>query len=113
MSIDIERPTVTFATLARAMGPIAPAALARLLRGHKYRSSGPRRSYQVARRQAIDLFTDGIALDPNVPLRAYERDAICAMNRWRMQPPEWTRAVRPRPQKLAWELGGVAISMFP
>ena len=45
-------PRITVSTLARAMGPITLSSLATLLRGHKYNSAGPRRSYQAARRQA-------------------------------------------------------------
>jgi hypothetical protein len=113
MSALVDVPTVTLSTLARAMGPIAPASLARLLRGHKYRSSGPRRSYQCARRQAIARFTDGESFDPTAPLRSHEREAVLAMQRMRLRAPEWTRAIEPRSKLPAWELGGVRVSMQP
>jgi hypothetical protein len=108
-----EVPRITLSTLARAMGPISPAALARLLRGHKLRSEGPRRSYQLACRQAVELFTDGTPLNSDAPLRTHERDAVRAMQRMRLRIPAWLRAVRPTTRLPPLEIGGVSISIRP
>lgn len=110
---QITHPTVTFSTLAKAMGPIRPTALARLLHGHKYPTQGPRRAYQVARKQAVDLLVDKSPLDPEAPLRAYERDAVRALSRVRLYVPEWLRATRPSTRPEIWPLHGVRISMHP
>lgn len=105
-------PAISLSTLAKAMGPLAPAALTRLLAGHALRSDGPRRGYQCARAQAIALLADGTPLDPDAPLRAYERAAVTAMNRIGLVLPRKTRAERPGRAE-HWELGGVRISMQP
>jgi hypothetical protein len=106
-------PTVTFSTLAKAMGTTSLAALVRLLKGHKYDLAGPRRSYQSARRQAVRLLADKVPLDAGATLRPHERDAIEAMLRVPLRTPEWVRAVRPSSYPLRWDLAGVSISMQP
>jgi hypothetical protein len=106
-------PTISLSTLAKAMGPLSPAALVRLLSGHKHGFSGPRRSYQRAREQAISLLTDGTPLDVEAPLRGYERDAVKAIARAGLRLPEHTRALRMRRKLPYWEIGGVRISMDP
>jgi len=105
-------PTISLSTLAKAMGPLSPPALARLLSGHKYGFSGPRRSYQQAREQAISLLTDGTPPDVEAPLRGYERDAVKAIARG-LRLPEHARAIRMRRKLPYWEIGGVRISMEP
>ncbi len=106
-------PTISFSTLAKAMGPIRPTALAKLLHGHKYPTSGPRRAYQTARKQAVNLLVDNAPLDPEAPLRPYERDAVRALSRLPIQLPDWLRAARPSTRPEIWTLNGVRISMHP
>jgi hypothetical protein len=107
------KPTVTFSTLAKAMGPTSLRALVRLLEGHKYDRAGPRRSYQNARRQAIELFADDVALRPGDELRRHEREAITAMARVPLPTPSRVRPIRPSVASSRWELAGVSISMLP
>jgi hypothetical protein len=108
-----QTPTITLSTLARAMGPLSPAMLTRLLAGHKHHAMGPRRSYQCAREQAIALLTDGTTLNPDAPLRSHERDAVKAMVRSRLPLPARSRALRANARGPHWILGGVRISMQP
>lgn len=108
-----EQPLITLSTLARAMGPLGALALARMLAGHKHRKPGPRRSYQRAREQAISLLSDGTALTPDAELRAYEREAVTAMQRARLVLPSRARALRAYRRLPPWEIGGVLVSMHP
>lgn len=108
-----EEPTITLSTLARAMGPLSPATLTRLLAGHKHHAIGPRRSYQKAREQAISLLTDGTALTLDAPLRTHEREAIAAMARARLALPSRSRALRANARLPHWIIGGVRVSMQP
>jgi hypothetical protein len=107
------RPRITLATLARAMGPITPTALERLLRGNKERSSGPARSYQQARRQTIDFLVDDKPFDVDAPLRTYERDVVRALAGCPPRLPDAMSARRPRSGKLIWSLGEIDVSMQP
>src|SRR5688572_2366061 len=88
-------PIVSFSSLAKAMNGMSPLGLAALLAGHKHRSMGPRRSYQDARRQAMDFFVDGVPLDPDAPLRSHEREAVRALQASKPRLPRWIRAHRP------------------
>jgi hypothetical protein len=105
-------PTVSLGTIARAMGPISPRALARLLHGHKYKNAGAIRSYQTARRQAVDFMVDGVPLDPSEPMREHEREAVRAMMLTQLVLP-WGRAARPPKDAPKWVVDGVVISMQP
>ncbi|AKU94692.1 hypothetical protein AKJ09_01356 [Labilithrix luteola] len=107
----VTAPSVSFSTLAKVMGPLAPEALARLLRAHKYPTGGAMRSYENARKQAIDFLVDGTPLDPNGALRPHEREVVEAMARVNPKVPEWVRAVRPNPRADVWQIHGVAVSM--
>jgi hypothetical protein len=84
-----------------------------MLRRHKYPQAGPIRSYQLARKQAIDLFVDGKALDPSAALRSHERDAVTAMVRMNLRKPEWVRGVRPSTREPPFKLGNVLVSASP
>lgn len=108
-----EEPTVSLSTLARSIGPLSPAALTRLLAGHKHHSPGPRRSYQQAREQVICLLTDGTAVTPDAPLRTHEREAVAAVARTRLPLPSRSRALRANARLPHWIIGGVRISMQP
>jgi hypothetical protein len=109
----LERPTVTLSTLAKAMGPISPRELGVLLAGHK-RPSAPRaRSYQSARRQAIELLVDKKPLDETVALRTHERDALRALARMNPSVESWIRAKRPSPRGIPWTIGDIVVSMHP
>lgn len=108
-----DQPVITLSTLARAMGPLGALPLTRLLAGHKHQKPGPRRSYQRAREQAIALLSDGTALAPDAELRAYERDAVAAMQRARLVLPSRSRALRAQRRLPPWEIGGVLVSMHP
>lgn len=108
-----EEPTITLSTLARVMGPLSPAALTRLLAGHKHHAPGPRRSYQCAREQVISLLADGAALAPDAPLRTHEREAVAAMARARLPLPSRSRALRAHARLPHWIIGGVRVSMQP
>jgi hypothetical protein len=109
----LERPTITLSTLAKAMGPISPRELGRLLEGHKYPSIAPARSYQNARQQAIDLLVDKKPPDDDVPLRTHERDAVRALTRMLPVVSPWVRAKRPSPRAIPWTVGDVIVSMHP
>jgi hypothetical protein len=110
--LDPVIPRVTLSTLARAMGPTRPAQLARLLQGHKYAESGPRRSYQCAVKQITDSLVDGVPVNPDAPLRKHERDAIKSYLRAPLPLPKLARAVRPK-RRSHWLLHGVNVSMHP
>ena len=106
-------PTITLSTLARAMGPLSPAALTRLLAGHKHHALGPRRSYQRAREQAIAKLTDGTDFELDLALRSHEREAIQAMARTHLHLPPRSRALRANARVPHWLIGGIRVSMQP
>lgn len=110
--INCGLPRITFSTLAKAMGPTTLARLARLVEGHKVAAEGPRRSYQTARKQAIQWLVDGIGLDPHAGLRSHEREAVAALSKISVDLPPEIYAERP-PNGQLWVLGGVCISMLP
>ena len=113
MTLVIERPTVSFATLARVVGGLSARELVSTLSSHKYKTGGPARSYQNARSQAIDLFVERRPLDDEAPLRPYERDAVRAMQRMKLSVPAGARAFRPRSRTRYWVSRGVHVSMQP
>jgi hypothetical protein len=96
------------------MGALPLATLATKLRGHKYPTDGPKRSYQNAQRQAVAMFVDGTALDSTAAsLRPHERDAVAALASMAINVPRGYQASRPSTYAPTWNLGGVEISMFP
>lgn len=105
-------PHVSLSTVAKAMNALSPRALARLLAGHKYKKQGPIGSYAVARRQAVDRLVDGTPLAPDEARRAYERDAIAALERTKLVL-AYARARRPRTFAPRWVMDGVVVSMQP
>lgn len=107
----LDTPRVTLSTLAKAMGPIAPRDLAKLLEAHKYPAAGPIRSYQTARRQAVDYLVDGLPFDATAPMRSYEREVVAKMMRLPPRVPEWSRGIRPSTQPSPWLVDDVMISM--
>jgi hypothetical protein len=109
----VTTPTVSFSTLAKVMGGLSAKQLTRTLGGHKYPTGGPARSYQLARRQAIDWFVESRPFDPDAELRSHERDAVHAMKRSRLAPIARVRAVRPSTRREPWRLNGVRVSMHP
>jgi len=106
------RPVVSFSTLAKAMHGMSPVALTELLRGHKQRSMGPRRSYQAARRQAIDFLSEGVPFNVDAPLRSHEREAVRALVACPPRLPRWVRGCRAN-RREPWIVDGVRISMTP
>jgi hypothetical protein len=104
-------PIISLSTLARVIGPLTPAALGRLLAGHKHQAPGPRRSYQQARAQAIAVMTDGTPFQLDAPLRTHEREAVAAMARARLALP--ARALRANARLPYWNIAGVRVSMQP
>lgn len=107
-------PTISFSTLAKAMGPMPLTTLATRLRGHKYPSDGPKRSYQNALRQAVAMFVDGTPLDPMASdLRSHEREAVSALASMAVNVPKGFTASRPNTRIGTWSLGGVEVSMTP
>lgn len=110
-----EMPMVSLSVLAKAMGAMSPSGLARLLKPFKSRASseGPRRSYQLARKQAIDCLVDGKPLDPDAPLRSHEREAVRALSRVWLDVPSHVRARRAPSGVARWVVNGVVVSMTP
>ena len=113
MTIVVERPTVSFATLARVVGGLSARELVQTISAHKYKAGGPARSYQNARSQAIDLFVERRPLDDEADLRPYERDAVQAMQRMKLSVPAGAKAFRPRARRRFWISRGVRVSMQP
>jgi hypothetical protein len=109
----VRSPSVSLATLARVTGAMSPRSLKSLLRGHKYQTGGPARSYQNARRQAIDFLVDSVPFDADAELRPHEREAVRAMKRAKPTLPTWARALRAETRAPSWVMGGVRISMHP
>jgi hypothetical protein len=113
-TVVLEKPTVSFSTLAKVMGALSPLALVSRLRAHKYPHEGPKRSYQKAVRQAVDHLVLGSLIDPAAPgLRAHEEEALSALAKMNTSLPLGVTARRPSTHGPTWNLGGVTISMFP
>ncbi len=107
-------PVVSLSTLARLMGPVTPAKQFALLRGHKFPTEGPKRSYQNATKQAVDFLIDGRPFDANATnLRDYEREAVIALASNPPGLPPDVIARRPAPNAPKWSIGGVEISTYP
>jgi hypothetical protein len=106
-------PTVTFGTLAKLMGPSTPVAQASLLRGHKYPTDGPKRSYQNARNQLIDHLVSQEPFMPHASLRPHEREVIAAMHVLGVPVPTGVTCARPTTLAPSWNFGGVNVSVFP
>lgn len=109
---SIASPTVSFSTLAKLMGPCTPVKQASLLRGHKYPTDGPKRSYQNARSQLIAHLVDSRPLYPDA-LREHEREALQSLVQLGISLPVGMRASRPMTRPLHWGFHGVDISVFP
>lgn len=105
-------PTVTFSTLAKLMGPSTPVAQASLLRGHKYPTDGPKRSYQNARNQLIDHLVAQQPFSPYPSLRSHEREAIAAMQQLGIPVPTGVTSTRPPGGASSWAFSGVEVSVF-
>jgi hypothetical protein len=106
-------PTVSFGTLAKIMGPTTPAGQAALLRGHKYPTDGPKRSYQNARNQLIEHLVAQRPFDPTASLRPHEREAVLALLQNGVPIPTQVRCSRPSTSAPHWTFCGVNISVFP
>lgn len=111
-SVPKGMPRITLSTLAKAMGPTPLAQIARLVKDHKDAAPGPRRSYQTARKQAIQWMVDGAAFDIHEGLRSHEREALQALAKVNLDLPYEIYAERP-PTGQLWLLGGVCVSMQP
>lgn len=109
----VTTPRVSFSTLAKIMGAATPIAQARLLRGHKYPTDGPKRSYQGVRNQMVGYAVDGRPIDPNANLRPHERDAVIAMSQHPVRIPKGMTCTRPSTRAPYWRFCGVDISVFP
>jgi hypothetical protein len=109
----VSQPTVSFSTLARLLGPSTPVKQSSLLRGHKYPSDGPKRSYQNAQKQLVDYLVNGSPINTAaMNLRGHERDALAQLNPAGVLPNGVT-ASRPNAHAPAWQLHNVTISMYP
>ena len=71
------------------------SALVKRLHAHKYMVAGPARSYQLARKQAVDNLVDKAPFDENATRRVHERDIVRALSRVPFKIPPYMRAVRP------------------
>ena len=109
----VSSPTVSFSTLAKLMGPSTPVAQASLVRGHKYPTDGPKRSYQNARNQLIDHLVAQQPFVVHASLRNHERDAIVAMQQLGVPVPSGVTCSRPASGPSAWVFSGVNVSVFP
>lgn len=110
----VNTPTVSFSTLAKVMGPLSLLALATRLRGHKYPSDGPRRSYQNALYQAVECLVNGAPLDPSAAnLRLHEREGVAALAAMGLGVPRGYNASRASSRVGTWNLNGVHVSMVP
>lgn len=94
------------------MGPCTPTKFATLLKGHKYPTDGPKRSYQNARAQVIEHLVSQTPLAPNA-LRDHEREALTAFAATGYQLPAGVTATRPNTRQPHWSFHGVDISVFP
>jgi hypothetical protein len=108
----IPTPTVTFSTLAKLMGSNTSTSIVNLLRGHKYPTDGPRRSYQNARRQVVEHLVSGSQISTS-GLRSHEIEAVTGFVANDLSLPTNSRATRPSTQNPRWQFGGVEISVLP
>jgi len=109
----ITTPTVTFSTLAKLMGPSTPVGQASLLRGHKYPTDGPRRSYQNAQQQLVDHLTLQQPFNPHAGLRPHEREVVLALSQLGVPVPNGAACTKPSKRIPHWGFAGVDISAFP
>jgi hypothetical protein len=97
----------------RRLARAGSARRLQLLTGHKYPKEGPKRSYQNATKQAVDLLVDGTPLDPGrANLRDHEAEAVASLGSIAIVLPPAVRAARsatnlPRWSNPARQLQGV------